>query len=117
MPPNEIWEKILTFKVEMKKVHLTREQRYTISCLYKQGCSQKKDFTDNREKQIGREPGVETQRQSERVFPFRISAGYDGTAKRTHEKTAKNDAKIKEENHFPDKRRFFAATNRRQIKT
>ena len=25
----------------MKKVHLTREQRYTISCLYKQGCSQK----------------------------------------------------------------------------
>ena len=25
----------------MKKVHLTREQRYAISCLYKQGCSQK----------------------------------------------------------------------------
>jgi len=25
----------------MKKVHLTREQRYTISCLYKQGCTQK----------------------------------------------------------------------------
>jgi dihydroneopterin aldolase len=42
MPPNEFWEKILTFKVEMKKEHLTREPRYTISCLYKQGCSQKK---------------------------------------------------------------------------
>ncbi|MDR1171424.1 MAG: IS30 family transposase [Bacteroidales bacterium] len=26
----------------MKKVHLTREQRHTIACLYKQGCSQKK---------------------------------------------------------------------------
>jgi len=25
----------------MKKVHLTREQRYTISCLHKQGCTQK----------------------------------------------------------------------------
>ncbi len=25
----------------MKKVHLTREQRYTISCMHKQGCSQK----------------------------------------------------------------------------
>jgi IS30 family transposase len=42
MPRNEIWEKFLTIKVEMKKEHLTREQRYTISCLYKQGCSQKK---------------------------------------------------------------------------
>ncbi|MDR2963897.1 MAG: helix-turn-helix domain-containing protein [Bacteroidales bacterium] len=26
----------------MKKVHLTREQRYTIAALYKQGCTQKK---------------------------------------------------------------------------
>jgi len=25
----------------MKKVHLTREQRYTISALHKQGCTQK----------------------------------------------------------------------------
>jgi len=36
-----IWEKFLTFKVIMQKVHLTREQRYTISALHKQGCSQK----------------------------------------------------------------------------
>jgi IS30 family transposase len=33
--------KISYFKVDMKKVHLTREQRYAISCLYKQGCTQK----------------------------------------------------------------------------
>jgi IS30 family transposase len=30
------------FKVVMKKVHLTREQRYTISVMHRQGCSQKK---------------------------------------------------------------------------
>jgi len=40
MPRLEKWEKFLTFKVEMKKVHLTREQRYTIFCLIKQGCTQ-----------------------------------------------------------------------------
>ena len=34
-------EKISYFYVAMKKVHLTREQRYTISALHKQGCSQK----------------------------------------------------------------------------
>ena len=34
------WEKFLTFIVEMKKVHLTREQRYTISAMRKQGCTQ-----------------------------------------------------------------------------
>jgi len=36
-----VWEKMLTFTVAMKKVHLTREQRYAIFLLYKQGCSQK----------------------------------------------------------------------------
>ena len=33
--------KISTFKVDMKKVHLTREQKYTISAMYKHGCTQK----------------------------------------------------------------------------
>ena len=33
--------KILTFIVAMKKVHLSREQRYTISVMYRQGCAQK----------------------------------------------------------------------------
>ena len=41
MPPS-VWEKMLTFTVAMKKVHLTREQRYAIFLLYKQNCSQKK---------------------------------------------------------------------------
>jgi len=40
MPPN-VWEKFTTFTVAMKKVHLTREQRYTIFVMYKQGCTQK----------------------------------------------------------------------------
>ena len=33
--------KMLTFTVAMKKVHLTREQRYAIFLLYNQNCSQK----------------------------------------------------------------------------
>jgi IS30 family transposase len=36
-----IWENFLLLKVVMKKVHLTREQRYTISAMHKQGCTQK----------------------------------------------------------------------------
>lgn len=40
-PINNNWEKFLTFIVAMKKVHITREQRYAISFMYKQGCTQK----------------------------------------------------------------------------
>ncbi|MCL2597535.1 MAG: helix-turn-helix domain-containing protein [Paludibacter sp.] len=35
------WEKILAFTLYMKKKHITQEQRYTIYCLHKQGCTQK----------------------------------------------------------------------------
>jgi IS30 family transposase len=41
MPLMQCWAKFLTFEVVMKKVHLTREQRYTISVMYRQGCTQK----------------------------------------------------------------------------
>jgi IS30 family transposase len=39
-PPRD-WEKFLTFTVAMTKVHLTREQRYTISAMHRQGYTQK----------------------------------------------------------------------------
>jgi IS30 family transposase len=47
-PKRRNWKKKSTYKVDMKKVHLTREQwfgyahqpRYTISAMHKQGCSQ-----------------------------------------------------------------------------
>ncbi|MDR1543993.1 MAG: helix-turn-helix domain-containing protein, partial [Prevotellaceae bacterium] len=35
------WAKIITFTLYMKKAHITHEQRYTISALVAQGCTQK----------------------------------------------------------------------------
>jgi IS30 family transposase len=41
MPPKVNWGKFLFLKLQMKKAHLTQEQRYAISVMYKQGSTQK----------------------------------------------------------------------------
>ena len=41
LPQRNIKGKVLLLQLHMNKVHLTREQRYTISAMYRQKCSQK----------------------------------------------------------------------------